>query len=365
MITKTKKTHNFFAGPAVMPQEALQRAYDEFFDFSGTGMSVMEISHRSKEFMAVNTEAQNLLRELLDIPDNYKILFLQGGASLQFGMLPMNFLGEGKTADYILTGGWSEKAMKEAKLFGTPKTAFTSKETNHNRIPKQEELKLDPKAEYVHITTNNTLYGTQWHFVPEVGNVPLVADMSSDMMWHKFDVKKYAMIYGGAQKNLGPSGVTVVIIREDFLAKCNSGLSTMLSYKTHAENDSLYNTPPTFGIYMLRNVLAWQKSIGGLNEVERRNRAKAKLIYDCIDKYPALYRGHSEKESRSLMNITFTMPTPELEEKFLAEAKALNMVGIKGHRSVGGCRASTYNALPLESARALADFMEEFAKKNA
>ena len=365
MITKTKKTHNFFAGPAVMPKEALQRAYDEFFDFAGTGMSVMEISHRSKEFMAVNTEAQNLMRELLDIPDNYKILFVQGGASLQFGMLPMNFLGEGKTADYILTGGWSEKALKEAKLFGTPKNAFTSKETNHNRIPKQEELKLDPKAEYVHITTNNTLYGTQWHFVPEVGDVPLVADMSSDMMWHKFDVTKYAMIYGGAQKNLGPSGVTVVIIREDFLAKCNPGLSTMLSYKTHAENDSLYNTPPTFGIYMLRNVLAWQKSIGGLAEVERRNRAKAKLIYDCIDKYPAFFRGHSEKESRSLMNITFTMPTPELEEKFLAEAKALNMVGIKGHRSVGGCRASTYNALPLESAQALADFMEEFAKKNA
>lgn len=364
MLTQTKTVHNFFAGPAVLPQEALERAYQEFHDFAGTGINVMEISHRSKEFMAVNTEAQNLMRELLDIPDNYKILFIQGGASLQFGMVPMNFLGEGKKADYVLTGGWSEKAMKEAKLFGNPQVAFTSKETNHNRIPRQEELKLDPNAEYVHITTNNTLYGTQWNYIPEVGNVPLIADMSSDMMWHKFDVTKYAMIYAGAQKNLGPSGVTVVIIRDDLLAKCREGLTTMLSYKTHADNDSMYNTPPTFGIYMLRNVLAWQKSIGGLEEVERRNRAKAKVIYDAIDANSTMFRGHAEKDSRSLMNITFTLPTPELEAKFLAEAKALNMLGVKGHRSVGGCRASTYNALPLESAQALANFMTEFAKKN-
>lgn len=364
MQTLTKRAHNFYAGPAAIPMEALERAYNEFFDFVGTGMSVMEISHRSKEFMAVNTEAQQLMRELLDIPDNYKILFLQGGASLQFGMVPMNFLKPGKKADYILTGGWSEKAMKEAKLFGNPQVAFSSKETKHNRIPRQDELKLDPEAEYVHITTNNTLYGTEWHYIPEVGNVPLIADMSSDMMWHKFDVTKYAMIYAGAQKNLGPSGVTVVIIRDDMLAKCNDGLTTMLNYRTHAENDSMYNTPPSFGIYMLRNVLAWQKSIGGLEEVEKRNRAKAALIYDMIDKYPNLYRGHAEKDSRSLMNITFTMPTPEIEEKFLGEAKKLGLVGIKGHRSVGGCRASTYNALPYESAKALADFMEEFAKQN-
>jgi phosphoserine aminotransferase len=360
-----KVVHNFYAGPAVLPASALKRAAEEFFDFAGTGMSVMEISHRSKPFENLNNEAQALMRELLGIPQNYKILFLQGGASLQFGMLPMNFLTKNTSADYILTGGWSEKAQKEAKLFGNTKVPFSSKETKFNRIPKQHELNLDPNAAYVHLTTNNTLFGTQWHYLPEVGNVPLVADMSSDMMWKKLDVSKFAMIYAGAQKNLGPSGVTVVIIRDDFLEKCNPGLSTMLSYKTHAENNSLYNTPPTFGIYMLRNVLAWQKEIGGLAEVERRNLEKAKVIYDAIDGNPNMYKGHAEKDSRSTMNITWTMPNADLENKFHKEAEALNMLGLKGHRDVGGCRASTYNALPLESAKALAAFMNEFAKKNA
>jgi phosphoserine aminotransferase len=364
MSGQKKIVHNFFAGPAVLPASALKRAHEEFFNFADTGMSVMEISHRSAQFEALNNEAQALMRELLGIPDNYKILFIQGGASQQFGMVPMNFLTKESSADYILTGGWSEKAQKEAKLFGNTRVAFSSKETKFNRIPKQGELSLDPKAAYVHMTTNNTLFGTQWHYIPEVGNVPLVADMSSDMMWKKFDVTRFAMIYAGAQKNLGPSGVTVVIVRDDFLARCNPGLTTMLSYKTHAENNSLYNTPPTFGIYMLRNVLAWQKEIGGLAEVERRNHAKAKLIYDCFDRHPDFYKGHAEKDSRSVMNITWTMRDAEIEKKFLKEAEALNILGLKGHRDVGGCRASTYNALPIESAHALVNFMEEFAKKN-
>jgi phosphoserine aminotransferase len=275
----------------------------------------------------------------------------------------MNFL-KGSSADYVLTGSWAEKAFKEAKLFGNPRVAFTSKETKHNRIPRQGELQLDPAAQYVHLTTNNTIYGTEWHYVPEVGHIPLVADMSSDMMWRKFDVTRYALIYAGAQKNLGPSGVTVVIIRDDLLAKCPENLTAMLSYKTHAENNSLYNTPPTFGIYMLRNVLAWKKQVGGLAEIERRNRQKAELIYGCIDRYPNLYRGHAEGDSRSVMNLTFTLRSPELEGRFLDEAKKRDLVGLKGHRSVGGCRASCYSALPLTSAQALASFMEEFAKAN-
>ena len=363
MTQTSRRVHNFNPGPAVLPLEALERAREEFLDFAGTGMSVMEVSHRSPEFEALLNEAVALLRELLEVPPNYKILFLQGGASLQFAMVPMNFL-QGASADYIVTGSWSEKALKEAKLFGNPRVAFTSKETRYNRIPKQEELQLDPAARYVHITTNNTIYGTEWHYVPDVGSVPLVADMSSDMMWRKFDVTRYALIYAGAQKNLGPSGVTVVILREDLLAQCPANLTSLLSYKTHADNNSLYNTPPTFGIYMLRNVLAWKKKVGGLAEIERRNREKARLIYDCIDRHPSLYRGHAEKDSRSVMNITFTLRSPELEKRFLEEAKRRDLVGLKGHRSVGGCRASCYSALPLESAQALVDFMEEFARAN-
>jgi phosphoserine aminotransferase len=359
-----RSVHNFYAGPAVLPVEALKRAHEEFFNFMGTGISVMEISHRSKEFEKLNNEAVALVRELLGLPENYKVLFLQGGASLQFSMLPKNFL-QGKSADYIVTGGWSQKAVKEAKLFGTPREAASTKETNFNRIPKQSEINLDPNAQYVHITSNNTLFGTQWKEFPNVGNIPLIADMSSDMMWRPFDASKFAMIYAGAQKNLGPSGVTLVIIRDDLLAKCPEKIETMLSYKTHAENNSLYNTPPTFGIYMLRNVLSWIKSIGGLKEVERRNIEKGNLIYSAIDEFSSMYKGHAQKADRSYMNITFTLPNADLEKKFLQEAEARKFVGLKGHRDVGGCRASVYNACPKESCEALAHFMAEFARKNS
>lgn len=360
----TPTVHNFNAGPAVLPREALEKAREEFFNFAGTGMSVMEISHRSKEFDALLLEAQTLMKELLSIPDNYKILFLQGGASLQFSMVPQNFLTKDTTADFIVTGVWADKAQKEAKLFGGSAIAFSDKDNNFRRIPKQNELKLNPNAAYVHMTTNNTIYGTQWHTIPEVGNVPLVADMSSDMMWKKFDVTKFALIYAGAQKNLGPSGLVVAIVRDDFLARANAGLPTMLSYKTHAENNSLYNTPNTWGIYVLRNVLLWQKKMGGLAGVEKHNLDKGNLIYGAIDAHPNFYKGHAEKDSRSYMNITWNLPTQELEKKFLAEASQRKMVGLAGHRSVGGCRASCYNALPRESAAALASFMDEFARKN-
>lgn len=360
----TPTVHNFNAGPAVLPREALEKAREEFFNFAGTGMSVMEISHRSKQYDALNDGVQTLMRELLGIPSNYKILFTQGGASLQFSMIPQNFLSKDASADYILTGVWSEKAIKEAKLFGGTNVAFTGKDNQYRAIPKQAELKLNPNAAYVHMTTNNTIYGTQWHTIPEVGNVPLIADMSSDIMWKKFDVNRYGMIYAGAQKNLGPSGLVVVIIRDDLLAKCPDGIPTMLNYKTQAEANSLYNTPNTWGVYLLNKVLEWQRDLGGLAAVEKRNNDKAKLIYDAIDTNTGFYKGHADKDSRSVMNITFTLPNEDLEKKFLAEASERKFVGLKGHRSVGGCRASTYNALPPASAQALAEFMNDFAKKN-
>lgn len=356
--------HNFYSGPAVLPHAALKRAADEFFDFAETGLSVMEVSHRSKEFDGLINEAESLLRRLMDIPKNYHVLFLPGGASLQFGMVPMNFLQPTETADFILTGGWSEKALTEATHFGKARVAFTDKSGGYRRIPQNDEIHLSDSSKYVHMTTNNTLFGTQWHYVPQTYGRPLIADMSSDIASRPIDVSQFDLIYAGAQKNLGPSGLVVVIIKDEFLKTARNDLTTMLSYKTHAENKSLYNTPNTWAIYMLRNVLSWLDEQGGLSSISELNSAKAKLIYDVIDEFPSFYKGHAEISSRSLMNITWTMLDETLEKKFLIEAEKRNLLGLKGHRSVGGMRASCYNALPLSSARYLADFMREFAKTN-
>lgn len=364
MTVTTKRAFNFNAGPSALPLEVLQKAQAELVDFKGTGMSVMELSHRSAAFEEVHNEAITNLRQLYEIPDNYEVLFLQGGASLQFSMIPMNFLKEGQKASYIQTGAWSEKAFAEAKLFGTPVEAASSKNNNYKNIPALSDIQIDEEAAYVHLTSNNTIFGTQWKTFPTTGDLPLIADMSSDILSKKIDVSNFAMIYAGAQKNLGPSGVTVVIIRKDFLEKAHSNIPTMLKYATHSKNNSLYNTPPTFGIYMLGEVLKWVKAEGGLEAIEQRNEEKAKYIYDAIDNSNGFYYGHATEDSRSLMNITFRVADEELEKKFLAEAKTAGFVGLNGHRSVGGCRASAYNAVPVETCKALADFMVKFQQDN-
>lgn len=364
MTTNIKRAYNFNAGPAALPFPVLLKAQEEILDFQGTGMSLMELSHRGKEYEAVHNNAADLLKELLSIPEDYDVLFLQGGASLQFAMVPMNFLPAGKKAGYVMTGSWSEKALKEAALFGETFIAGSSKDNKYRHIPKQEELKYDQDTAYLHITSNNTIYGTQWQNLPDTGQIPLVADMSSDILSKPFDVSKFALIYAGAQKNLGPSGVTVAIVKKSFLETANTGLTTMLKYSTHAKDNSLYNTPPTFGIYMLGLVLSWAKEIGGLQEITRRNQEKASLIYDSIDSSNGFYIGHAQKDSRSLMNITFRLKDEELENKFLAQAKKEGFVGLNGHRSVGGCRASTYNAVTYEACKALSDLMNQFIKQN-
>lgn len=359
-----KRAYNFNAGPSALPLEVLQEAQGELINFNGTGMSVMELSHRSKEYEEVHNEAIALLKELLNIPEQYDVLLLQGGASLQFAMVPMNFLPEGKTANYILTGSWSEKALKEAKIIGETRIGASTKENNYKSIPSLNELDICENDAYVHITSNNTIFGTQWKEFPVNAKAPLIADMSSDILSRTIDVNQFSLIYAGAQKNLGPSGVTVVILKKDLLEKANKNIPTMLSYETHVKGNSLYNTPPTFAIYMLSKVLKWVKNNGGVSEIEKRNEQKAKLIYDVIDESNGFYIGHAEKDSRSLMNITFNLPSEELNKKFLAEAKEKGFVGLNGHRSVGGCRASTYNSVPYEACEALREFMTEFMKKH-
>jgi phosphoserine aminotransferase len=341
----------------------LEQAQAEMVSYRDTGMSVMEMSHRSAAFEEIIHTAEADLRQVLNIPTNYKVVFLQGGASLQFAMIPMNFLGAGQEADYILSGSWSQLALKEAKKFGKTRVVATTEASNFNRIPTQAELQLNPEAAYVHFTSNNTIYGTEWFTEPEV-TTPLICDASSDILSHPLDVSKYGMIYGGAQKNAGPSGVTMVIIREDLLKRVPANLPTMLDYRLQAEKESLYNTPPTFSIYMVGLVLKWLQSIGGLVEIERRNIEKSSLIYSAIDQSNGFYRGHAEVSSRSRMNVTFRLPSEDLENKFIKESTAAGLDGLKGHRSVGGLRASLYNALPLESAQALADFMQTFQSKN-
>ncbi|MED0676565.1 3-phosphoserine/phosphohydroxythreonine transaminase [Aneurinibacillus thermoaerophilus] len=364
MLKQAQRAYNFNAGPSALPFAVLEKAQQELVNFQGTGMSVMELSHRSATYEQVHNEAIASLKELMNIPEDYHVLFLQGGASTQFATIPMNFLAQGKKAGYIMTGSWSEKAHKEAKMLGETYVVASTKETNYNRIPALDELKYEDNTAYVHLTSNNTIFGTEWFTFPDTGDLPLIADMSSDILSHPIDVSKFAMIYAGAQKNLGPSGVTVVILRPDMLERANANVPTMFRYDIHVKNNSLYNTPPTFGIYMLSLVLEWAKEQGGLEALAKMNKEKAALIYDVIDQSEGFYRGHAEKDSRSLMNITFRLASEELEKKFLAEAKEAGFVGLNGHRSVGGCRASIYNAVPYESCKVLSEFMKDFMKKN-
>lgn len=359
----TERIHNFSAGPAVLPVPVLEEAQRDMLALPGVGMSVMEISHRSKTFDEIFARAESGLRQLLGVPDNYHVLFLQGGASLQFSMVPINFLPAGGSADYVITGSWGKKALKEAKRAGAVKVAANMADGGFTRVPGNDELKLDPKAAYVHLTTNETIEGVEWKQEPEVGAVPLVADASSDILSHAIPVDKYALIYAGAQKNMGPSGVTLVIVRDDLLARIPDGLDTMLDYRTHVTNQSLYNTPNTWGIYIISLVTKWLLDKGGLAAMHQENEAKAQLIYDAIDA-TGFYRGHAHHDSRSIMNVTFRLPSEELEKKFATEATAQGLDGLKGHRSVGGIRASIYNALPLESVTALVAFMKEFESTN-
>ncbi|WP_340373022.1 3-phosphoserine/phosphohydroxythreonine transaminase [Peribacillus sp. FSL E2-0218] len=354
-----KRARNFNAGPAALPLEVLQRAQNEWLNIEDSGMSVIELSHRSAEFEKIHNRAIQSLKELMDIPENYEVLLLQGGASLQFSMIPMNLLPEGKRADYVLTGSWSEKALKEAKKVGETAVVASSKADKYTFIPKVEDIELNEDSAYLHITSNNTIYGTQWKEFPETGDVPLVADMSSDILSKKIDVSKFGLIYAGAQKNLGPSGITLVIIRKDLIKDIDS-IPSMLNYSIHAKNNSLYNTPPTLAIYLLSLVLDWAKEQGGVEKIAENNEAKAKVIYDAIDGSDGFYKGHAKPDSRSFMNITFTLPSEEAEAQFLKELKLAGFVGLNGHRSIGGCRASIYNAVPLSHCQELAAFMKKF-----
>ena len=347
----------------MLPVEVLEEAQRNLLALPGVGMSILEISHRSKAFDDVIEGCEADLRALAGIPTNYHVLFLQGGASLQFSMVPMNLLPAGGSADYVVTGSWSQKAVKEAKRVAGVKIAASTEAENFARIPRQSELTLDPGAAYVHYTTNNTIFGTEFHYLPDTGNVPLVADTSSDMYSRPLDVSKYGLIYAGAQKNLGPSGVTLVIIREDLVARTPSSLATMLQYGVHVENKSMYNTPPVFGVYIMRLVLQWLIKRGGLATIGERNTRKADTLYAEIDR-TGFYRGHAQKDSRSRMNVTFRLPNEELEKKFAKDATAAGLDGLKGHRSVGGMRASIYNAFPEEGIDALVSFMREFERTN-
>ncbi|MBN1371758.1 MAG: 3-phosphoserine/phosphohydroxythreonine transaminase [Anaerolineaceae bacterium] len=360
-----KRVHNFNAGPSVLPMPVLEKAQSEMLDFQGCGMSVMEMSHRSKEFEGIIQTAEADLRELLNIPANYKVMFLQGGASLQFAMLPMNLRPAGASADYIVTGSWSKTAHKEGAKLGATNVAFNGDTDNYSRLPAQDEYKFDPNAAYVHFCHNETIHGVEFKAepVPPAG-VELVCDMSSDFLSQPVDVTPYGLIYAGAQKNAGPAGVVVTIIREDLLARVPEKLPVMLDYKLLAESGSLHNTPPCFAIYMVGLVMKWLKDLGGLPAIHKINQEKAGLIYSAIDNSGGFYRGHAAKEARSIMNVPFRLPSEELEDMFVKEGKKAELIGIKGHRSVGGLRASIYNALPIESAKALVEFMADFQRRN-
>ncbi len=362
-----KRVFNFGAGPAVLPVSVLEEASKSVIEFQDRGMSLLEMSHRDKAYEKINDQAEANLKELMGLGDDYHVIFVGGGASSQFSIVPMNLLPKGVTADYINTGTWATNAIKEAKKLGmgTVNVAASSEDKKFNYIPRTFNFTKD--AAYVHMTTNNTIYGSQYHFIPEVGNVPLIADMSSDILSCQMDYKKFALIYAGAQKNLGPAGVTIVIIRKDMLAKCPEpdAMPIMFSYKNHVKAKSLYNTPPVFPIYVVGLVLEWIKAQGGLAAVEKTNRKKGDLLYTTMDEHSDFYKPYVAKEDRSYMNVTFRLPSEELETKFADEAKAQGMVGLKGHRSVGGMRASIYNAFPYEGVEALAGFMKSFAKANA
>jgi len=357
------RVFNFSAGPAVLPVEVLEEAQRDLLMLPGVGMSILEISHRSKTFDDIIQGCEADMRTLAGISADYKILFLQGGASLQFSMVPMNLLPAGGSADYIVTGAWGQKAVKEAKKVGGVKIAASTESDNFTRLPAQDELKLDPNAAYVHMTSNNTIFGTEFHWLPDVGAVPLMSDMSSDIFSRPIDVAKHALIYAGAQKNLAPAGVTLVIIREDMLKRSPSSLHTMLNYSVHAENQSLYNTPPVFAIYVMRLVMTWLLKNGGLEAADKSNARKADKLYAEIDR-TGYYTGHAHKDCRSRMNVTFKLRSEDLEKKFAKEATAAGLDGLKGHRSVGGMRASIYNAFPEAGVDALVQFMQEFERKN-
>jgi len=360
---KSDRIFNFSAGPAVLPVPVLEQAQRELVGLPGVGMSILEVSHRSKVFEDVLARAEADIRQLAGVPSNYRVLFLQGGASLQFTMVPMNLLSEGTTADYLVTGAWSTKAADEAKKIGKVHVAATTKAEQFTRIPRAEEIVLTPGAAYVHMTSNNTIYGTEWKALPDIGDIPLVSDTSSDMFSRPIDVPRHALIYAGAQKNMGPAGVTVVIIREDLLARSPASLPVMLSYAVHAENGSMYNTPPVFAIYMLGLVTRWLIGQGGLEAIAAVNERKAGRLYAEIDR-TGFYRGTAQKESRSLMNVTFRLPSEELEKRFVTEAEKSGLDGLKGHRSVGGVRASIYNAFPEAGIDALTGFMNDFERRN-
>jgi len=359
------RIHNFSAGPAVLPLSVLEEVRDELVDTGATGMSVMEWSHRSAAFEGTLKAAEADLRALLGIPQDYAVLFLQGGASLQFAMLPMNLRRPGVSADYVVTGHWSQAALKEARLQGAARVAGSSEAEGFNHVPAAEALALDPAAAYLHFTSNNTIFGTQWRSEPKPpSGVPLVCDASSDIASRPLDVERYGLVYAGAQKNLGPAGVTLVILRRSLLERVPKGLPALLDYRLMAEKGSLYNTPPTFAIYVLGRVLRWALAQGGLAELARRNAEKAGRVYAEIDGSGGFYRGHARGDSRSLMNVTFRLPSETLEQRFAAEAADAGLDGLKGHRSVGGLRASLYNAQPLEAVSALVAFMQEFRRRN-
>lgn len=355
---------NFSAGPSMLPEDVLKTAQAELLNYHDSGMSVMEMSHRSKVYDDIIVAAQANLRKVMNIPDNYKVLFLQGGATLQFAMVPMNLMTVNNKADYILTGNFSTKASQEAAKYGTVNIAGSTKDEKFSRIPQQDELKLDPEADYVHICYNNTIYGSVWNYIPDTGDVPLVADMSSCIMSEPIDVSRFGMIYAGAQKNVAPAGLTIVIIREDLLERTPMAFTpVMMNYKTMAENDSMYNTPPCYPIYMCKLVLEWLMSIGGLEEMQKLNMKKAELLYNYLDE-SKLFHPTVQKGSRSMMNVTFRTDDDDLNAKFVKEAAARGMSNLKGHRAVGGMRASIYNAVPYEGVEALVNFMREFEDNN-
>ena len=358
------RVFNFSAGPAALPLEVLQQAQTELVNWHGSGMSVMEMSHRGKEYMSIQADAEADLRELMGIPSNYKVLFLQGGASLQFAMVPMNLLRGKASADYLNTGEWSKKAIKEARKYGAVNVIASSEDKNFSYAPAQSAWKLDPNAAYVHITQNETIGGVEIFDNVDTGSVPLVSDMSSNILSRPMDVSKFGLIYAGAQKNIGPAGLTIVIAREDLLGQTVAGTPTMMDYAIQAENDSMYNTPPTYAIYIAGLVFKMLKAKGGLAAMEKLNRAKAKIIYDVLDA-SSFYDSPVARENRSLMNIPFTLKDAALDDEFLKGAKERGMIQLKGHRSVGGMRASIYNAMPIEGVQALADYMKEFEKAKA
>lgn len=357
------RVYNFSAGPSVLPLPVLEKVRDELLNYDGSGQSVMEMSHRSSEFKKIAQDAEQNLRELMNIPDNYKVLFLQGGGTLQFSMVPMNLLRNTKKADYVLTGTWAKKAYKEACRFGDIKVVASSEDDTFTWVPKIKKEDIREDADYVYITTNNTIYGTAYNYVPETGDIPLVADMSSNILSEPVDVSKFGIIWAGAQKNVGPAGMTIVIIREDLIGHAREEVPAYLDYKIHADNDSMYNTPPCFAIYVAGEVFKHIKATGGLDAMQKRNREKAAKLYEYIDS-SELYKCPVAKEDRSIMNVVFVTGNADLDKKFVAEAKAKGLVNLAGHRSIGGMRASIYNAMPMEGVEALIEFMKEFEAAN-